>query len=152
MEHAWAEKTDFSALQKAFWHAWVRYNPMYTYTFKQTRTRNIKTSISDNFLVCGPIWVCDVSFWSCWPKESFQIILGSIGCLEKNWVETLEMHGFPCRNARSPNRVQIVLLWSCWPNDSCEYIFISIGCPEQIGTENPKCAQISVSGSIFLDF
>ena len=28
----------------------------------------------------------------------------------KNWVETLEMHGFPCRNARSPNRVQVVSL------------------------------------------
>ena len=152
VEHAWAEKLIFLPFQKYFWHAWMRYNPMYACTFKLTRTRNVKTSIGDNFLVCGSIWVCDASFWSYWPKDSLKIILGSIRCLEKNWAETLEMHGFLCRNAQSPNRVQVVSLWSCWPNDSYECIFISIGCLEQTGTKNPKCAQISVSGSVFWIF
>ena len=122
---------------------------MYACIFKLTRTWSVKTSISDNFLVCGLIWVHDASFWSCWPKDSFKIILVAIRCPEKNQAETLEMHGFPCRNARSPNWVQVVSLWLCWPNDLCDCIFMSIGCPEQIGTENPKCAQICVSGFVF---
>ena len=129
VEHAWAEKLIFLTFQKYFWQAWVRYNPMYACTFKLTRIRNVKTSISDNFLVCGPIWVYDASFWSYWPKDSFKIILGLIICLEKNRAETLKMHGFPCRNAQSPNWVQVVSLWSRWPKDSCECSFMSIGCP-----------------------
>ena len=152
MEHAWTEKLIFFPFQKHFWHAWVKYNPMYTCTFKLMRTRNVKTLISDNFLICGPIWVCDASFWSCWPKDSFKIILGSIRCPEKNRAETLEMHRFPCRNARSPNWVQVVSLWSCWRKDSCECIFMSIGHLEQTGTENPDCAQIFMSGFVFWIF
>ena len=97
--------------------------------YNLTRTQSVKTSISDNFLVCGPIWVYDASFWLCWPKESFKIILGSIRCPEKNRAKTLELHGFLCRNARSPNWVQVVSLWLCWPKDSCECIFRSIGRP-----------------------
>ena len=147
-----AEKLIFMPFQKYFWHAWVKYNPMYVCILKLTRTRSIKISISDNFRFCGPIWVHYTSFWLCWSKDSFKIILVSIGHPEKNRAETLKMHEFSCRNARSPNRVQVVSLWSCWPNDLCECIFISIGCPEQTGTKNPKCAQISVSGSVFWIF
>ena len=139
----------FLPFQKCFWHAWVRYNPVYASPFKLTRIWSVKTSISDNFLVCGPIWVHDTSFWSCWPKDSFKIILVSIRRPEKNWAETLKMHGFPCWNSESPNWMQVVLLWSCWPKDSCECIFMLIGCLEQIGTKNPKCTKISVSGSVF---
>ena len=92
------QKNFFLPFQKYFWHAWVRYNPMYVCIFKLTRTRSVKTSISDNFLVCGPIWVHDASFWSYWSKDSFKIILVSIERPEKNKTETLEMHEFQCWN------------------------------------------------------
>ena len=170
---------------------------MYACPFKLTRTRSVKTSISDNFLVCGSILVHDTLFWSCWPNDSFKIILVSIRRPEKvrpkplkcmdfrvetlkvqiEWKscccdrvnlrthvnaflcqsvthnklgpKTLNVHRFPCQNAQSSNWVQVVSSRLCWLNDSYECIFMLIGCPEQIGTENPKCAQISVSRSIF---
>ena len=112
LERAWAEKSVFLPFQKCFWHVWVRYNPMYACPFKLTQTRSVKISISDNFLVCGPIWVHDALFWSCWPKDSFKIILVSIKHPEKNQAKTLEMHRFLCRNAQSPNWVQVVSLWT----------------------------------------
>ena len=43
------KKLIFLPFKKHFWHAWVRYNPMYACTFKQTRTRNVKTSIAITF-------------------------------------------------------------------------------------------------------